>query len=180
MIDEEIDRTCVRRCLEGDLDAFATLIDRYQHPIFNAIFHMVRNYDDAHEICQQVFMKVYEHLNSYDPNRKFFSWIYRAAMNESINHLKARREWEPLSEGVAALEPGPAERFESMERERSVRAAVMALDTNYRAVIVLRHFLELSYEEASELLDVPVKTVKSRLFTARQLLREWFVSRGGV
>ncbi|HXI11195.1 MAG TPA: sigma-70 family RNA polymerase sigma factor [Thermoanaerobaculia bacterium] len=180
MNDEEIDRTCVARCLGGDLDAFSMLIDRYQHPIFNAIFHMVKNYEDAQEVSQQVFMKVYQHLNSYDPNRKFFSWIYRVAMNEAINHMKSRREWEPLTEAVSSRAPGPAERFEAKERERTLRAAVMALDTNYRAVIVLRHFLELSYEEAAELLSLPVKTVKSRLFTARQLLREWLVAGEGA
>lgn len=178
--DEELDRTCVARCLDGDVEAFSTLIHRYQHPLFNAILHMVKNYEDALEISQQVFMKVYEHLGSYDPNRKFFSWIYRIAMNESINHLKARREWEPLSDNIPDRIADPAEELESKERDRSVRAGVMALQANYRAVILLRHFLQLSYEEAATLLEVPVKTVKSRLFTARQLLREWLEAEGHV
>jgi len=178
MSDEELDRACVARCLEGDVDAFAGLIDRYQHPVFNAILHMVRDYEDAREICQQVFMKVYEHLGTYDPDRKFFSWIYRVAMNESINHLKARREWEPLDDTIPDSAASPAETMESKERDRSVRAAVMALQTNYRAVIVLRHFLQFSYQETADTLNVPVKTVKSRLFTARQLLREWLGPQG--
>lgn len=176
--DEDLDRVCVERCLKGDLDAFATLIDRYQRPLFNAVLHVVRDPEDAREVCQQVFMKIYQHLASYDPQRKFFSWIYRTAMNESINHLKARHAWEPLNEQMETSIANPAERFEAMEASRTVQEAVMALETNYRIVVVLRHFLHFSYEEAAELLNVPARTVKSRLFTARQLLRKWLETKG--
>ena len=93
MDEDELDRLAVERCRRGDVEAFGTLIDRYDKPVFNAILHMVGNQDDAREICQQAFMKAFEHLDSFDANRRFFSWIYKVAINESINHLKARRTY---------------------------------------------------------------------------------------
>ena len=120
MNEEELDRTAIERCRQGDLDAFGTLIDRYERPIFNAILHMVGNAEDAREICQQVFMKAFEHLDTYDANRRFFSWIYRAAINESINHLKARRPSEPLSDHLEYPRPNPAESYEEAAKEKHV------------------------------------------------------------
>ena len=172
MSEEELDRIAVERCLKGDLEAFAGLIERYEKPVFNAIFHLVKNHEDARELCQQVFMKVYERLSSYDVGRKFFSWVYRIAMNESINHMKSRHEWEPLSETVAEPRPNPAEAYEAADRSRTVQSALLALDVKYRAVVILRHFLGLSYREVADVLNLPEKTVKSRLFTAREILRD--------
>ena len=177
--EEEADRECVERCLHGDLDAFSSLMDRYQKPIFHAVLHMVGNYEDAREISQQAFLKAFEHLESYDRSHKFFSWIYRVAINESINHLHARRTFEPLSDNQPAV-GNPAEFFEVSERSRLVREAVMTLSADYRAVIILRHFLHLSYAETAETLNVPEKTVRSRLYSARQLLRTALSSKGQV
>ncbi len=171
MEENELDSACVERCLRGDFEAFGTLIERYQRPVFRAVLNMVGNYEDARELTQQAFLKAFEHLSGYDPGRKFFSWIYRIAMNESINFVKARRSFEPLDEEVAhgfpRLEP-----IEAVERNRAVRQAVQALKPDHRAVIVLRHFLDCSYDEVAEVLHLPVKTVKSRLFDARRQLRD--------
>lgn len=169
MAENETDEACVDRCIHGDIEAFGTLIERYQRPIFAAVLHMVDNYEDARELTQQVFMKAFEKLSGFDQSRKFFSWLYRIAVNESINHVRARRSYEPLDDerpGFPSAAP-----MESLERTRSVREAVLALRPEYRAVIVLRHFLDLSYDDAAEMLQIPVKTVRSRLFSARQLLR---------
>ena len=172
MSEDELDRIAVERCRQGDLEAFGELIDRYERPVFHAVLHMVANVEDAKEICQQVFMKAFEHLSTYDPNRRFFSWIYRMAINESINHLKARRSFEPLSERLREPRPTPAEHYEAAEQSNHLQKAVARLEENYRAVVILRHFLHLSYREIGTVLDVPEKIVKSRLFTARQLLRQ--------
>src|SRR5207247_2248131 len=95
MEEEELDRMAVERCLRGDLDAFGSLIERYQRPVFNTVLHMVGDAEDAREVCQQAFMKAFEHLATYDRERKFFSWMYRVAVNESINHLQRRSAHEP-------------------------------------------------------------------------------------
>jgi RNA polymerase sigma-70 factor (ECF subfamily) len=178
MNEEEPDAKFVHQCLQGDVDAFGTLVERYQRPIFSAILQMVGNYQDAKELSQQVFMKAFQSLSSYDPNRKFFSWIYRVAMNESINHLKARRSWEPISEQMMSPEAGPHQRFEAGQRGIDLQRAIRELDPKYRAVIVSRHFLQLSYSEAADALGLPIKTLKSRLFDARQLLRKALHARG--
>lgn len=169
MAENEADEACVDRCIRGDLEAFGTLIERYQRPIFAAVLHMVDHHEDARELTQQVFMKAFEHLRTYQRGRKFFSWLYRIAVNESINHVRARRHFEPLDDehpGFPSLQP-----IETLEKVRSVREAVLALRPEYRAVIVLRHFLDCSYDDAAEILQLPVKTVRSRLFSARQMLR---------
>jgi RNA polymerase sigma-70 factor (ECF subfamily) len=178
MDEEQQDRTAVERCLQGDTDAFGLLIDRYERPIYNTVLHIVGNVDDAREICQEVFMKAFQHLSSYDPNRKFFSWIYRVAVNEALNHIKSRRTTEPLSESLETPNANPAVHFEEMEQWTELHEQIMKLDPNYRAVVILRHFIHLSYGEIAEILNLPEKTVKSRLFTARQLLRDAMQARG--
>jgi RNA polymerase sigma-70 factor (ECF subfamily) len=180
MNEEELDRIAIERCRQGDLDAFGTLIDRYERPVYNAILHMVGNAEDAREICQQVFMKAFEHLDAYDTNRRFFSWIYRSAINESINHLKSRRPSEPLSDHLEYPRPNPAETYEEAERLGLLEKIIQGLDENYRAVLILRHFVHLSYREMADVLKVPEKMVKSRLFTARQLLRQALEAKGHV
>jgi RNA polymerase sigma-70 factor (ECF subfamily) len=180
MNEEEIDRDAIERCRSGDVEAFGTLIDRYERPVYNAILHMVGDAEDAREVCQQVFMKAFEHLGSFDTNRRFFSWIYRVAMNESINHLKSRRMHEPLSDKLPYSHPNPAEQYESIEQRDHLQKAITALDDNYRSVLILRHFIHLSYREIADILNVTEAIVKSRLFTARQLLRQALEGRGHV
>lgn len=178
MYKEQPDDEIVLRCLEGEIDAFSELVERYQKPVFRAIVHMVGDYEDAKELSQQVFLRAYENLASFDRSRKFFSWIYRIAVNETINFLKRRHSWEPLAETVPSPAPGPSERLEISQRSRDLRDAIGALSLNYRTVIVLRHFFQFSYTEAAEMLGIPEKAVKSRLFTARQLLKQRLELRG--
>ena len=176
--EEDLDRIAVERCLEGDSDAFGLLIERYQRPVFNTVLHMVGDAEDAREVCQQAFMKAFEHLSSYDRNRKFFSWIYRVAVNESINWLKARRPHVELDESLEHPRANPAREFEELEEWRHLHEAILELEPNYRAVVILRHFVHFTYEEIADILKLPEKTVKSRLFTARQLLREALEAKG--
>ncbi len=175
----EEDAVLVRACRDGDEKAFAVLVERHEKAIFNAAFRMVNDYDDAKDITQGVFLKAYESLGSYDPSFKFFSWIYRIAINESLNFLQRRDRLEPLDEDDASTDPDPEERAAGDEISRGVQGALMTLAPDYRAVIVLRHFLDCSYEEISRIVRVPEKTVKSRLFTARQQLKE-ILSRRGI
>ena len=172
MTEDELDRMCVERCLRGEADAFEGILERYERPVYNAVLRLCGDREEARDVTQQVFIKIYERLDSYDPSRKFFSWLYRVAINETLNHLKGRRTWEPLSPVLESPRGNPEDEFESSERHGEIQKALVLLDTKYRLAIIVRHFLDLSYEEAADVLSVPVKTVKSRLFTARQLLRE--------
>jgi len=170
---EPDDAVLVAKCLEGDTSVFEQFLERYQRPIFNLALRMVEDYEDARDITQTVFVKAWERLETYDPKHKFFSWLYRITVNESLNLLKRRRR---VLEGVQQLlfnSPRPA-RAEPHDEGQSVklRNALMKLKPEHRAVVVLKHLSGCSYRDLSEILDIPEKTVKSRLFEARRMLRD--------
>lgn len=175
---DQQDTECVRRCLAGETSAFEELVVRYQRPIFKVIYQMVRNYEDAREVSQSVFLKAFSSLHGFDQEKRFFSWLYRIAMNDAINTLAARRDSVPVPADVPSEQPGPDDQFEQGEIHRLVHQALNRLKPDYRAAIVLRHFTHCSYTEAAEILEIEEKTFKSRLFTARQMLREELLSRG--
>lgn len=144
---------------------------------------MVNNYDDARDITQTVFLKAYEKLDSFNPRYKFHSWIYRIAINESLNHAVKARPAESLESGsgpgqLASAGMDPEETLARTEKARSVREALMSLKPGQRAVIVLKHFLGCSYVEMGRMLDIPEKTVKSRLYSARQMLKDVLLKKG--
>jgi RNA polymerase sigma-70 factor (ECF subfamily) len=173
------DRERVRRCLGGDPEAFAELVETYQRPLFNAALRLVRDFDDASDVTQIAFLKAYEKLDTYDPRYRFFSWIYRIVINEGINLLKRRKPSEPLEEVVAGG-LGPDQDYAETELGERIQEGMMSLSIDYRIVLVLKHFLGHSYTEISELLGIPEKTVKSRLFTARRQLGDALLSLGTV
>ena len=171
-LDQSVDDAeAVRRCLNGEPAAFDTLVVRYQQVLFNVAFRMLGDYEDARDASQNAFIKAYEKLGTYDPERRFFSWIYRILMNECLN-LRRRPAMHLLGERTEDAVAGHAspDGVEAAERRRDVKHAILALAPAYREVIVLRHFAALSYDEMSDAIGVPAKTVKSRLHTARQQL----------
>jgi RNA polymerase sigma-70 factor (ECF subfamily) len=166
------DTKLIERCVNGDRGAFEALLVEYEKPVFNAAFRMLNNRDDARDVTQTVFLKVFENFAQFDPSRRFFSWIYRITLNESINWLGKQNRLEPLLYETADEGKGPDDEVESARVSASVQAALMTINTDYRTVVILKHFLGCSYEEISDVLDVPEKTVKSRLYTARQQLKD--------
>jgi RNA polymerase sigma-70 factor (ECF subfamily) len=147
---------------------------RYQRPIYNAAFWVLRRADDAHDITQQVFLKVAERRDEYDPQFKFFSWIYRIAINESLNLLRRNSHHEILDNDFDLPAPesaGPEQQLDDAQLSERIRSAMMRMTVNDRTVLSLRHFSECSYEAIAQILDLDEKTVKSRLFESRQRLR---------
>jgi len=171
-MNEDSDGLLVERCRGGDKRAFEALVDRYQKPVFNAALRMLRNPEDARDVAQSVFLKVFEHLADYDPKYRFYSWIYRIALNESINTLDRRHRHEPVSVEEVDDRRGAEDEVASQQVGLRVQRALMSIKPEYRSVIVLKHYLDLSYEDIGQVLKLPEKTVKSRLFTARQLLKD--------
>jgi len=174
-MDNDVDQALVERYRRGDREAFTELMIRYQRPIYNAAFWILRSADDAHDISQVVFLKVAEHLDDFDSQHRFFSWIYRIAVNESLNLLRRNGHEEPLDEDIDLPGPdsaNPETLARDAERSRSIQRALLTMSPNDRTVLVLRHFSECSYQEIAQILDVDEKTVKSRLFEARHRLRE--------
>ena len=175
---EEGDETLVERFRHGDRDAFAALVVRYQRPVYNAAWWVLRDAEDARDVAQNVFMKVAERVDEYDPRYRFFSWLYRIAVNEALNRSSRRKKAEPLDEQIVDRGSSPAETAERSEKSVLIERAVEQLSDSYREVIVLRHWLDLSYDEIADALHVPAKTVKSRLFSARTRLGEILTSMG--
>jgi len=166
------DLKLIEKYLSGDRRAFEPLVDRYQKTVFNVALRMVNNTDDAADITQNVFIKASEKLDSFNPKYKFFSWIYRIAINESLNFVEAAKKNERLSHELVADGKNPDEVLQDDDVVHSVEEGLTKLTDDNRIIIILRHFQDLSYDEISFILDLPVRTVKSRLFTARQSLKK--------
>jgi RNA polymerase sigma-70 factor (ECF subfamily) len=175
---EPDDTKLMERCNNGDRQAFEMLLARYERPVFNAAYRMLNSPDDARDVTQTVFLKVFEHLDQYDPKYRFFSWIYRITLNESINWLKKTNRLEALDGDTADSASGPEQEASNDQLSESMQAALLTISPDYRAVIILKHLLGCSYQEISEVLEIPEKTVKSRLYTARQLLQATLTERG--
>jgi RNA polymerase sigma-70 factor, ECF subfamily len=168
---DDLDRALVVRFLDGERAAGDELVNRYHRSVFNVALRMLGNTQDAEDVTQTAFGNAFEALDSYDPKYRFFSWIYRMTVNESLNTLKRRRNVVSLDGSFDVPAPDAISQS-AAEAEEKVGSALLELKPDDRAVVVLRHFVSFSYEEISDVLGVPVKTVKSRLFTARERLRQ--------
>ena len=146
---------------------------RYQQQVHNAAFWVLRSAEDAKDITQEVFLKVAERIDDYDSQFKFFSWVYRITVNESLNLLRRNKKEHALPDefdSIPADGADPEQQLGEAQLSKRVRIALMRMTTNDRTVLSLRHFAECSYEEIAQILDLDAKTVKSRLFEARQRL----------
>jgi len=178
-VDKDRDAALVNDCLRGDRRAMAQLVSQYERPVFNAAYRILGSMDDAADTTQTVFLKVFEHIADYNPKHKFFSWIYRIAINESLNQVKKRRHQEPLADSQASPWRGPEEELDSKRICNRVQGALMQLNEDYRTVVVLKHMSGCSYQQISEVLQLPEKTVKSRLYSARQMMKKSLQSEDG-
>jgi RNA polymerase sigma-70 factor, ECF subfamily len=177
-MDDIEDAKLVCESRQGNRESFERLLNRYEKPIFNAAYRVLHDYEDAKDVTQNVFLKAFENLEHFDSKYRFFSWIYRIAVNESINLCKSRRRLGAAEDTRVEERNTPENLLSRREQSGVVQAALMSLGFEYRMVIVLRHFNECSYREMSEILEISEKTVKSRLFTARGLLREILSEKG--
>jgi|WetSurMetagenome_2_1015567.scaffolds.fasta_scaffold115574_3 RNA polymerase sigma-70 factor, ECF subfamily len=170
---EQDDAAIVQQTLAGNLRAYEAIVIRYQDAIYSLALRMVHDADDAEDVSQIVFVKAFERLGTYDPNYRFFSWLYRIAMNESLNFLRQRKPHQRLDD------VGGAEELQSdapvPDDVRELEAALQELTDDHRSVIVLKHIEGFSYLEIARMLNISEKKVKSRLFSARQALRDLLV-----
>jgi RNA polymerase sigma-70 factor (ECF subfamily) len=175
---EQSDEDLVRQCRSGEIKSFDLLIERHQRTIFNLALRMVRNSDDAADVSQSVFVKAYENLERFDPQFKFFSWLYRIAVNESLNALEQKKRFEGLEGNDLAADTADEKDDDTVREERRIQDGLMMLSVDQRAVIVLKHMQGLSYREIAQILDLPEKTIKSRLFSARQTFKDILKKKG--
>ncbi|MDZ4730002.1 MAG: RNA polymerase sigma factor [Xanthomonadales bacterium] len=172
------DHELINRCRLGDRVALGQLVKEYERPIFNAAYRVLGKPDDAADVTQVVFLKVFERLDQYNPKFKFFSWIYRIAINEAINHRNRTRNEQTLEEEQFVSVENPESSLNAEQLADFVQDGLMKLQEDYRVVVVLRHFSDLSYQDISDVLHIPEKTVKSRLYSARQIMKAYLADRG--
>ncbi len=177
---ETDDLQAVRNCLGGDVKSFELLVEKYQGVVYNIALRMVKVPDDAEDISQAAFLKAYEKLGTYRESFRFYSWLYRIAVNEALNFLDRQKRYMRLDERVEDSRQAVDVAAETREQNERIQEALMELKPDHRVVLILKHFEEFSYEEIGAILDIPVKRVKSRLFTARQVLREILLKKGIV
>lgn len=178
IVNRSREKALIEECQRGNRQALETLVREYQGPVYNAVYRMVGNREAAADVTQTAFLKALENIQNYDRNFKFFSWLYRIAVNEAIDHIERARRFAPLPDSPLVEWDDAADGAARAEAGGQLQVALMALSEDARSVIVLRYFTDCSYEEIGRVLGLPEKTVKSRLFTARQRLREQLESQG--
>ena len=172
------DSSLVIETLNGDREAFGRLVERYERRIFNLAFRICGDYEEAMDVTQTVFVKAFDRLGTFDPSRKFFSWLYRMGVNESLNQVKRQRRIVHVEFDPPSRTPSPDDRVIREQSDGIVQNALKRLGEDHRVVIILRHFVDLSYREIGSVLDIPEKTVKSRLYSARQRMKEILTGAG--
>jgi RNA polymerase sigma-70 factor (ECF subfamily) len=163
----------INKIIAGETSQYKLLIDKYQNPIYRIILKITCDHEDALEVTQDVFIKAFESLKQYKAEFKFFSWVYRIAINSALQHIKKKNKKIRLEDIKEKLKGIPNEETEEKEeRYKILDKAINELKNNYKDVILLKYYTDLSYAEISETLNIPEKTVKSRLFDARNLIKQ--------
>jgi RNA polymerase sigma-70 factor (ECF subfamily) len=176
----------VARAKSGDMDAFSELVTHYDRRVFRMAKQITQNDDDAEDVLQETFLKAYTHLDNFQGNSKFYTWLVRIAVNEALMKLRKRRSDrtvpldEPINTGedemireIAVWDENPEESYSREELSSVLNEAIQSLKPAYRTVFILRDIEELSIEETAEALNLSISAVKSRLLRARLQLREF-------
>jgi len=180
----EIEMDLVRRARRGDLEAYDELVKRYQERIYATIYHMTSNHEDANDLAQDSFIKAYQALKSFKGGSSFYTWLYRIAVNKTINFLKQRKNRVHMSlndldfntennpDLVALISDKTPRRDAGLnELQEKLNAALLKLSEPHRLVVVLHDVQGQSHEEIAEIMDCNIGTVRSRLFYARQQMQ---------
>jgi RNA polymerase sigma-70 factor (ECF subfamily) len=181
--EESSDEQIVARVLAGEEHLFETLVRRYQTRILSHVARMVGSREDSLDLTQEIFLKVFQALDRFNPDFRFSTWLFRIAGNAAIDHLRKRRPRTiPLemtdSEGrlsspeYKSSDLDPFGELRNTQRGDAIARAIAELPPEFRELIVLRHFTGLSYEEIAEVKNMPLGTVKNKLFRARAVLKD--------
>jgi RNA polymerase sigma-70 factor (ECF subfamily) len=171
------DQSLIADCLEGNPAAFGALVSRYQDRLYNTVYRLVDNPDDASDVVQEAFLSAYLSLRHFKGDAQFFTWLYRIAVNAAITHRRRQRSgMKPIktSDSAPGVEPldmavcnRPGHALEMAEDEFRIHQALQRLSPEHRTVLVMRDMDDMKYEEMAEILHVPIGTVRSRLHRAR-------------
>lgn len=177
------DYSVVLQAISGNQQAYATLMNRYRNSVYHAMFKMVNNRDDADDLTLEAFGKAFNKLPSYAPNYAFSTWLFKIAINNCIDHIRKKRlhtysmddtitadSTSEFSHNIRDYEPDPEQMMIHDQKIAHIRHLVQTLNSKYRAMIELRYYEELSYEEIATELNLPLGTVKAQLFRAKEIL----------
>jgi RNA polymerase sigma-70 factor, ECF subfamily len=166
----------IEQALAGDKQAFAQIVERYSGAVYNLAYRMLGSAQDAEDAAQEIFLRAYMRLASYDRERKFSTWLLTVASNYCIDRIRRRRyAWVTLDDvaySLPSLGAGPERSALQREQREAVQQAIQALPENYRLITVLRYWNDLSYAEIAEVTGLTEATVKTRLFRARKMLAD--------
>lgn len=174
MIFREVeDRDLIPRVLAGNVEAYNLLVSRWEKRIYNYLLRLVRNREDALDLSQDVFLKAYQNLKRLEDPERFAPWLYRIAHNEAYSHLRKNRPETEMDEAEfePCVAPAPSRRMLPIETSIAVQRALTRLSNDQREAVVLKIYQGFKFEEMAEILDCPVSTIKSRLYTALDLLK---------
>ncbi|NLP46365.1 MAG: sigma-70 family RNA polymerase sigma factor [Epulopiscium sp.] len=177
------DYDIIQQCLSGDKNAFEELVNRYKNLVYSIILRMTNDTEEANDLAQEVFIKVYRNLDKYSPQYKFSTWIIRITTNLVIDHRRKQKQatisldnmiYEPVAEGT------PEESYLRQERRNAVQSILDQMPDMYRIPIILYHQQGLSYKEIADVIDEPLSKVKNRIFRARKMIKEeWLTMKEG-
>ena len=173
MEERDSDLHLVRAAKKGDRGAFRLLVGRYERRVYGVALGILRNPEDAHDACQETFLRIWKRLGGFDGDAAFFTWIYRITVNTCIDELRKRKpEQRELDEGVASDDPDPITMLSQLELRHQIAGALDQLSWAHRTVLVLRELEGLSYDKIADVMGCPKGTVMSRLFHARKRMQD--------
>jgi len=161
----------VQESLKGDKKSFSVLLRKYELPMYRTALGIVNDSELAKDVVQNGFIKAWEKLHTFNPRYKFYSWLYKTIVNESLNTLRSSNIFEKFSTQESSID-NPYQELMKKEENKTLLDAIDNLPSDYKLIIQLRHFEDMSYKELAEILEIEEKTVKSRLYSARLLLRK--------
>ena len=184
MAAEQQDSELVNRALQGDQHAYEEILRRYRQPLYHLIYRMVRNKMDTEDLVQEAFIKAFSSLASFNQNYAFSTWLFRIAINNTIDFFRKRKlktlsidtpidaKDGEISRDLPDSSLIPDKNLLNREKNKLIQEAIDSLPEKYRTPILLRHHEEKSYEEISEIMQIPLGTVKARIFRAREMLKK--------
>lgn len=174
----------IEQVLKGDQSAYADIVNLYQHKLYQVCYRMLNNKQESEDIAQEAFIRAYINLHTFDQKRKFSTWIYRIATNLCIDRIRKKKpdyyldaevagtDGLDMYSKIASTEQLPEQQLEQMELQERIQYEISRLPEKYRSVIVLKYIEELSLQDISEILDMPLGTVKTRIHRGREALRK--------